>query len=746
MWLSSRVSELAAQPRFARFTLRTVPALVALVSLTGPVAADTLYPNVRSYSGYEGNATYAQYPPLGPRGFTSHDGVLLIANGLPPGSQLIGRLSVVRLNILTETPGGPLGGEITNLDARVVFDMRGTGVLAGYTRTLVFPVTLRIHTGPQIPGAAVRIFAVDVDQLQGQLPIGDPDFDLLRITAGTSFGLASPGRAILTRDETGDFLTDTWWDLLFRVDFVGHPGGPFGGMSGSTVSEHRQRNGVHAVAQCNEPDNGSGTTNWTPFCDGWHSKTEVMVFSDGQGDFLIANMLHRPPGGAPIFPGGPFGGQQSNDTEDLVLELVGEGGFSGYSRIVAMPMSTFHDLGPTMSGPPFQGRISEPNQLLGVLPFGDPDFDLLRFVAGTGFGYSGAGHTTLTRDATNWRVDSFFDITYRIDMIGRPGGPFNGYSGSTTGGSRGQAGRERPGYCLAPDVGTGTAVFPPFCPHGYRSPRHVRGILDGLPVGSPVLADIEIIPLSLISSTPGGPLGGEVQQWNAKLVFDLTGAGGYAGYTRSLSIAGTVKTCTAPITLGSNPQHLETDLLELFGQLPVGDPDFDLLRIAGGTNFGMPSPGYLSTTSAGGGNWNVDSFFDITYRIDFIGAAGGPFAGRSGSTNDRQQFLNGEHPTLASPPRPTPVAIALSAAMPNPTSAGVRVTLALPKRAAVRVAIHDVAGRLVRIVEDGTREAGDQEIAWDGGGASGARAHPGLYLLRVDVDGVRFVRRVLVTR
>jgi hypothetical protein len=28
----------------------------------------------------------------------------------------------------------------------------------------------------------------------------------------------------------------------------------------------------------------------------------------------------------------------------------------------------------------------------------------------------------------------------------------------------------------------------------------------------------------------------------------------------------------------------------------------------------------------------VDSFFDITYRIDFVGAPGGALAGRSGST------------------------------------------------------------------------------------------------------------------
>jgi hypothetical protein len=652
-------------------------------------------------------------------------------------------MSVIGLTINTETPGGSLGGEVTTLDARVRLDMRGTGVFAGYLRTVIIPVVLELHTGPQVPGTSVRVFAVDVDQLQGQITL-DPDFALLRITAGTSFGLPSPGRAILTRDETGDFLADTWWDLRFRMDFIGAVGGTFAGLSGSTTSEHRQRNGVHTSTPCTVPDNGFGTANWTPFCGGWSTKTEELVYASGGGDFLIANLHRNATGGAVFAAGGPYDGETTTDTEFLTLELIGEGGFAAYSRVLTIPMSALHDLGPAMFGDPFQGRISEPRQLLAQL-IGDPDFDLLRIAAGPAFGMTGAGHVTLTRDNANWRVDSFFDITYRFDMIGAPGGPFTGHSGSTTGAARGQAGRERPGYCLAPDNGAGTATFPPTCPHGWRSPRHVRGIVDGLAPASPLLVDIEILPLSLISSGPGGPLGGELQEWNAKVIMNFTGVGAHTGYVRSISLAGTVKTATAPI-MGTNPQHLETDLFEMFAQVGPGDPDFDLLRVVGGTNFGYPSPGYLSNTHAGGNDWNVDSFFDVFYRIDFVGDPGGPFGGMSGSTTDRQRFLNGEHPTLASPPRPLPVTIAVSAAMPNPTRDGARVTLSLPKRAAVRVAVHDVAGRLVRIVEDGTREAGEQAVAWDGAGAAGARVRPGLYLLRVDVDGARFTRRVLVTR
>ncbi len=80
----------------------------------------------------------------------------------------------------------------------------------------------------------------------------------------------------------------------------------------------------------------------------------------------------------------------------------------------------------------------------------------------------------------------------------------------------------------------------------------------------------------------------------------------------------------------------------LQGQV-IGDPDFDLLRITAGSGFGMPSPGHTTLTRLGppGSNWNVDSFFDITYRIDFVGAPGGPLAGRSGSTTGTARFVVG---------------------------------------------------------------------------------------------------------
>ncbi len=97
----------------------------------------------------------------------------------------------------------------------------------------------------------------------------------------------------------------------------------------------------------------------------------------------------------------------------------------------------------------------------------------------------------------------------------------------------------------------------------------------------------------------------------------------------------------APRTAFAPVQSYNTDLFRMQSQIVgVGDPDFDLLRLTAGTDFGLPSPGHTTLTQVGP-NWNVESFFDITYRIDFVGHPGGPFGGMSGSSTGMSRFQIG---------------------------------------------------------------------------------------------------------
>jgi hypothetical protein len=189
--------------------------------------------------------------------------------------------------------------------------------------------------------------------------------------------------------------------------------------------------------------------------------------------------------------------------------------------------------------------------------------------------------------------------------------------------------------CEVLDNGGGTADHPPTCPVGYTG--HTQ-IIDGLPPGTTLQIPSNLATFTGLVQSPGGTLGGMSETWQAIIVMQLSGTGTLSGYNRTVNMPISSGTShSAPRVPLSPLQSFDTDLFGLQGQLPPGDPDFDLLRITAGTSFGMPSPGHTTLTQVAGG-WAVDSFFDITYRIDFVGSPGSPFAGMSGSTTGTYRF------------------------------------------------------------------------------------------------------------
>jgi hypothetical protein len=99
------------------------------------------------------------------------------------------------------------------------------------------------------------------------------------------------------------------------------------------------------------------------------------------------------------------------------------------------------------------------------------------------------------------------------------------------------------------------------------------------------------------------------------------------------------------------------------------------------------------------------------------------------------------HPTGIGGSTMPPVSSRTLMAQPNPFNPRTTIRFDLPAAGPVRLAVYDLAGRLVRVLVEGEIPAGSHEAVWDGRDQSGRSAPSGSYLARLvaggKVEGVR---------
>ncbi|MCP4898091.1 MAG: hypothetical protein GY906_14055 [bacterium] len=319
------------------------------------------------------------------------------------------------------------------------WQLEGTGDLAGFERIIHLPIAVQTHWRPRKPGAAVQTFPADLFQMQGGI-VGDPDFDQLQLTAGTGFGLPSPGQTTLTRRHGGPFSVDSFFDISYRIEFVGAPGGALDGLSGSTTATVRIAVAAPpaAVTPCFVPDNGSTTAELPPAGCEYRSPDENMIITNGlpTGTTMVLRPINHdfvcaqtPCGVA----GGELGGDREGFDSTLSIRLHGTGSLAGFNRMFALTTGNETQSAPRTPGDPVQFFNTDTYELTSVV-FGDPDFNVLQISAGTFYGLPSPGQTILVQQGDGtFLVDSFFDITYVIDFEGAPGSILEGFSGSTLG-------------------------------------------------------------------------------------------------------------------------------------------------------------------------------------------------------------------------------------------------------------------------------------------------------------------------
>jgi len=192
-------------------------------------------------------------PPVGCEYLTGAQ-VHEIVSGLPPGTTI--ELAPIHKDFICneralgpscdipaipgvscEEPGGDLGGNADCFDSTLEFQVTGTGMLSGFNRTIQVGAPSVVDTGPRVPGDSVQGFDTEMVALQGAL-FGDPDFCTLNIRAGSDFGLPpSLGHTTLTSLGGNNWSVDSFFDIVYEIDFQGCPGSALEGYGGTSQGQ-----------------------------------------------------------------------------------------------------------------------------------------------------------------------------------------------------------------------------------------------------------------------------------------------------------------------------------------------------------------------------------------------------------------------------------------------------------------------------------------------------------------------------
>ncbi len=100
----------------------------------------------------------------------------------------------------------------------------------------------------------------------------------------------------------------------------------------------------------------------------------------------------------------------------------------------------------------------------------------------------------------------------------------------------------------------------------------------------------------------------------------------------------------------------------------------------------------------------------------------------------------------------TPQRLALFQNYPNPFNPETNIQYTLQGSANVRLTVFDLHGRLVRVLEDGVRNAGSYQVAWDGEDQAGRLVASGAYFYRLEAfpqnggAATHFTRKMLLVK
>ena len=96
--------------------------------------------------------------------------------------------------------------------------------------------------------------------------------------------------------------------------------------------------------------------------------------------------------------------------------------------------------------------------------------------------------------------------------------------------------------------------------------------------------------------------------------------------------------------------------------------------------------------------------------------------------------------------RVIPMEYSISQNFPNPFNPETEVKYQLPKAGNVRIVIYSVVGKVVKTIFCKQQPAGYHSIRWDGKSNTGNNVSSGIYLLLMEADSYRAIRKMTLLR
>jgi len=83
---------------------------------------------------------------------------------------------------------------------------------------------------------------------------------------------------------------------------------------------------------------------------------------------------------------------------------------------------------------------------------------------------------------------------------------------------------------------------------------------------------------------------------------------------------------------------------------------------------------------------------------------------------------------------------------PNPFNPVTTITFSLKDPGTIRLAVFDIRGRRVKVLESGYWEMGRHTVSWYGDDSAGQRVASGVYFVRLVADGQNMIQRMLLMK